>query len=895
MPSIRPLLLAALVTQGCAFVSVEEIDALTDQLDTDLDGTLDVDDCDIFDPTIHPRGPRDEDGNFPETESGDEVADGIDNDCSGGDLVDEDGDTYPVIDRDTYRAMVQEMTNLAPEQIQWPAGLATRVDCDDQDPEINPGKADTPYDGIDQDCGCAEGGSERACNDFDRDLDGQFEASVTQEIVEAYVAAYPAFDVDPTDPSLYGDCDDANQSVFLGAAGDLYYDGIDTDCDGANDFDADGDGYIPDAYAAALVDFVARYHGGNEPDWGPGAAGPALTGDCLDQLPSQWTNADPNDLFDLASVDPAGVNPGVDEVYLDGIDANCDGANDFDQDGDGVARDGVTDAELQAYIRAWSGFFPTITGSDEFPDTVGTISRTLGDCNDEDDAVFPGAVEALFAVDSEGAPIDYDCDFDSQTTPFEFGGYLLGNPGDPKLVATPDAVVLGFSALVVYDPLVGGGWNQRSNYPTTLSFDPFDGERLGSYALYNQAAQNDDDLVVGLDLLEEDPYVWAGFVVVDDVTRAQELRVLRADTSLGTTFQAWGTAQLTNTQAGAAPRGLYADLDLGISPSGDVTAVTVGGNVLYDQDFTLVETLSCPVDDTLCVDGTGYYTGTCTAGTCDFTDFPLESDRTDLSSAVLVTATFPTAATFDLFDAPTTDDADFCLYDRSAGPDVLTCDVTGGCTTWDLTASTTTTDAAIRYEGDLRDGRFVLAGPTGVEIRDALDTAGETYFSGTPVLSADLTLTDTDGDGVDDHFFIAAVLSGTPNTLQLGHAPLPTSGLPGEAELSLIDVHTDDTDTTIRSCTDGAAALPCVDGPGRTIEPTRVALVSTPTRLALAFVGDGPTGTNPTNAPMDAIGWSFLSFYPDLDGDGFPGAPSDGTVLDASILDPDDADPSVLP
>ncbi len=59
-------------------------------------------------------------------------------------------------------------------------------DCDDEDPEINPGATEIWYDGVDQDC---NGGS-----DYDADGDG------------ADAEAYGGTDCDDTDPDLQSDC-----------------------------------------------------------------------------------------------------------------------------------------------------------------------------------------------------------------------------------------------------------------------------------------------------------------------------------------------------------------------------------------------------------------------------------------------------------------------------------------------------------------------------------------------------------------------------------------------------------------------------------------------------------------------------------------------------------------
>lgn len=83
------------------------------------------------------------------------------------------------------------------------------------------------------------------------------------------------------------DCNDDDPAVNP-AATEVYYDGVDSNCDGASDYDADGDGFDSSDY------------GGQ---------------DCDDD-------------------DPA-VAPGAAEVFYDGVDQDCDGASDFDADGDG--------------------------------------------------------------------------------------------------------------------------------------------------------------------------------------------------------------------------------------------------------------------------------------------------------------------------------------------------------------------------------------------------------------------------------------------------------------------------------------------------------------------------------------------------------------------------------
>jgi len=146
------------------------------------------------------------------------------------------------------------------------------------------------------------------------------------------------FDGDAVTPQD-GDCDDTEASVHPGAT-DAWYDGVDADCDGANDYDADGDGYVDAAWDGM--------EGGTAP----------YRGDCDDG--------------------DASTHPGADDGWYDGVDSDCDGANDYDADGDGYV-----DA-------AWDGM-------------EGGTAPHGGDCDDGDGNIHPDAPEIL----DDG--VDQDC------------------------------------------------------------------------------------------------------------------------------------------------------------------------------------------------------------------------------------------------------------------------------------------------------------------------------------------------------------------------------------------------------------------------------------------------------------------------------------------------------
>lgn len=192
------------------------------------------------------------------------------------------------------------------------------TDCNDSLPGINPGETETWYDGTDSNCD--------GKNDYDQDMDG-------------YVGiGYEAF-VGGTAP-LTGDCDDTN-NLITPAVTETWYDGVDSNCDGLNDYDQDEDGYVALGYEA----FVG------------GTA--LLTGDC-------------DDVNNM-------INPGLNDTWYDGVDTNCDGLNDYDQDMDGYVANGY-----EAF--------------------AGGTAPYIGDCNDMNDMVNPYAVEEC--ANNE----DDDCD-----------------------------------------------------------------------------------------------------------------------------------------------------------------------------------------------------------------------------------------------------------------------------------------------------------------------------------------------------------------------------------------------------------------------------------------------------------------------------------------------------
>ena len=241
--------------------------------DLDKDGyTIFEGDCSDDDPTIHP---------------GDELCDGIDNNCDG--EVDVDAvdalSWYADADGDGYGdAENRVMSCEAPSQF-----VADDRDCDDDNERIHPDRREV-CDGVDNDC---DGAADDADPDVEvsadlvwyRDADGDGDGDASDSVA---ACSAPSGYVDT--PS---DCDDHDPLSF--AEGTEILDGADNDCDGSIDettsaYDDDGDCYCEAGVCTGS------------------------TGGCTSLLPGDCDDTD-SDLHPNA----------VDSPDPDFLDANCDG------------------------------------------------------------------------------------------------------------------------------------------------------------------------------------------------------------------------------------------------------------------------------------------------------------------------------------------------------------------------------------------------------------------------------------------------------------------------------------------------------------------------------------------------------------------------------------------
>jgi len=214
--------------------------------------------------------------------------------------------------------------------------------------------------------------------------------------------------------ALEGDCWDAEAGpegsglsgaeIFPGAT-ETFYDGIDQDCGGDDDYDADGDGYVPDEYFG-LTTLLA-----------PGT-GELPAGDCWDDpsavpaayavVSSDYADKD-GTAVNWEQPEAAEVNPDGTDLWYDGVDQDCAGDSDFDKDGDGF-------------------------DTESYPQQDGSYGDDCVDGNDLDDDNFagdaaidinPDATEEWYDGTDQNCD-DNDCDQDEDG----FDGPTDGSPTD---------------------------------------------------------------------------------------------------------------------------------------------------------------------------------------------------------------------------------------------------------------------------------------------------------------------------------------------------------------------------------------------------------------------------------------------------------------------------------
>ena len=292
-------------------------------------------------------------------------------------------------------------------------------DCDDAEADVNPAAEERWYDGVDQDC---DG------DDCDRDGDAACVLGYDHPVPEGFVAGDcwdDASNIPTAFTTINGFSQLGAEDVRPGAI-EVWYDGVDQDCAGDGDFDQDADGQATDGY----------------PDR-DGAVGP----DCDDTNAARYE--------------------GASDTWYDGVDGNCRGDDDFDQDGDGHQRpedggrdcddtrssvhpgveedcatvyDDDCDESVDALDAAGCAYWYIDADADGYGDPVRDpacwceapigYAGSADDCDDDDAGVSPGATEVCDAADA-----DEDCDgladdADSSVSPATTTAWYADADGD---------------------------------------------------------------------------------------------------------------------------------------------------------------------------------------------------------------------------------------------------------------------------------------------------------------------------------------------------------------------------------------------------------------------------------------------------------------------------------
>jgi len=204
-------------------------DTTPELIDADGDGFVEDEDCDDDNPDVNPDA--------------EEVCDGVDNDCDGDTDEDLIETWYEDLDMDGYGDPDASSETCEPSSDQ----VADATDCDDGDAAINPA-AEEICDGVDNDCdGLIDDEDDPVSGTSvwyaDADGDGYGDADAPVESCDP-----------PTDHVADDtDCDDADAAIHPGAT-EIAGDGIDNDCNGWTDIDAD----LPETDTSWTVEVYAE-------------------------------------------------------------------------------------------------------------------------------------------------------------------------------------------------------------------------------------------------------------------------------------------------------------------------------------------------------------------------------------------------------------------------------------------------------------------------------------------------------------------------------------------------------------------------------------------------------------------------------------------------------------
>ena len=335
-----------------------------------------------------------------------ETCNGQDDDCDGD--IDEDfhrltfyedadGDGYGD-DTLPYDADGDGVADLICATMTLPGWSPLPGDCDDSQPDINPGETEL-CDDIDHDCDGStyNGFAYPSGTSWYEDADGDGYTSSTSTEACEQPSGYVLTEPDPLD------CDDADASQYPGAS-EL--------CDNLEDDNCDGE--IDEPNAASCITAYLDQDGDG---WG------TLDTLCVCESNRGEYGADSSGDCDDAD---AAINPDATEICdPDDTDENCDGYSDIE---------GSSSCEDLYYDADGDDYYASGAGSRCLCEPDGDYGGHLpGDCNDSDAAISPDATEVCDTLnvdeDCDGAINDADSSVSGQDTWYEDADSdTYGNP-----------------------------------------------------------------------------------------------------------------------------------------------------------------------------------------------------------------------------------------------------------------------------------------------------------------------------------------------------------------------------------------------------------------------------------------------------------------------------------